>query len=129
MKNQQGLRGARRLLICQLSMTMLIATIAMLFWSATAAKSALLGGLVNIVPTTYFATKLFQYQGARAARQIVNSFYKGEAMKIALTVLLFIVVFKFFNIIPLVFLSVYIAIQMVFWFAPLIFSIEHNRSK
>jgi ATP synthase protein I len=128
-KNQHGLRGARRLLVCQLSMTMLVATIAALFWSMTAARSALLGGLVSIVPTAYFATTLFKHQGARAARQIVNSFYKGEALKIALTVILFALVFKFINIIPLVFLSVYIMVQMVFWFAPLIFSNGHNRSK
>lgn len=129
MKNQQGLKSARRLLICQLGVTLLIVTIAMLFWGAIGAKSALLGGLANIVPTAYFAVKLFQYQGARAARQIVNGFYKGEAVKIVLTVVLFALVFKFFNIIPLVFLSVYIMTQMVFWFAPLILGNEHNRSK
>ncbi len=94
-----------------------------------AAQSALLGGLVSIVPTAYFAAKLFKYNGARAARQIVNGFYKGEALKIAMTAVLFTVVFKFFTIIPLVFLSVYITVQMVFWFAPLIFSNEQNRSK
>lgn len=120
MKNQRGLQGAQRLLLCQLSITMLLATIAMLF-SSTAAVSAILGGLVSIVPTAYFATKLFRHQGAHAARQIINSFYKGEALKIVLTIVLFALVFKFFNIVPLVFFAVYIMAQMVFWFAPLIF--------
>lgn len=120
MKNQRGLQGARRLLICQLSITVLFAAIALLLSSTTAAMSALLGGMVSIVPTAYFAIKLFRYQGARAARQIVNSFYKGEALKLILTIALFALVFKFFNIIPLVFFATYIVVQMMFWFAPLI---------
>ena len=120
MKNQRGLQGARRLLICQLSITVLFAAIALLLSSTTAAMSALLGGMVSIVPTAYFAIKLFRYQGARAARQIVNSFYKGEALKLILTIVLFALVFKFFNIIPLVFFATYIVVQMMFWFAPLI---------
>lgn len=121
MKNQRGLQGAQRLLICQLSVTVLFAVIAMLLSSATAATSALLGGVVSMVPTAYFAIKLFRYQGARAARQIVNSFYKGEALKMILTIVLFALVFKFFNIIPLVFFATYIVAQMMFWFAPLLF--------
>ncbi len=121
MKNRRGLQGAQRLLICQLSLTVLFAVIAMLLSSATAAMSALLGGVVSMVPTAYFAIKLFRYQGARAARQIVNSFYKGEALKMILTIVLFALVFKFFNIIPLVFFATYIVAQMMFWFAPLLF--------
>ena len=99
----------------------MFAAIVMLFSTMVAGVSAILGGLVSIVPTAYFARKLFRYQGAHAARQIINSFYKGEALKIALTIILFALVFKFFNIIPLVFFAVYIMAQMVFWFAPLIF--------
>ena len=126
MKNQQGEQGAKRLLQCQLGLTILLATIALFFLGVMAAISALLGGLVSIVPNAYFARKLFQYQGARAARQIVNGFYKGEAMKLLLTVTLFAVVFKWFNIIPLVFFLVFIMTQMVFWFSPLIFN-NQNR--
>jgi ATP synthase protein I len=126
-KNQQGLHGAYRLFAWQLSITMLLATVAILASGLTAAISALLGGLVSIVPNIYFALKLFRYQGARAAKQIVNSFYKGEAAKIALSVLMFALVFKFFTIIPLVFFAVYIVVQMVVWFAPLIFANKQNR--
>ena len=121
MENQHGARGAQRLLMCQLIITMLLATIAIIFSGTLAAKSALLGGLVSLVPNAYFARKLFRYRGAHAARQIVSSFYKGEASKMVLSILMFALVFKFFQIIPLVFFVVYIVVQMVFWFAPLIF--------
>lgn len=121
MKNQQSMRGVLRLLFIQSVLTTLIAGVVTLFSSATAGLSAVLGGCVSILPTACFARKLFQYQGARAAKQIVNSFYKGEALKIGLSILLFALVFKFFKIVPLVFFSTYIVVQMTFWFAPLIF--------
>ena len=127
LRNRQGLQGAQRLLTCQLSITLLAATVAIVISGATAAISVLLGGGVTIVPNAYFARTMFRYQGARAAKQIVTSFYKGEAMKMVLTIVLFTLVFKFFTIIPVVFFAVYIVVQMTFWFAPLIFDNKQNR--
>ena len=126
-KNQQGLRGENRLFACQIGITFIIAAIAALISGGIGALSAVLGGLVSAVPGAYFARKLFQYQGARAAKQIVNSFYKGEALKIVLSVLLFTLVFIFSNINPVVFFATYIVVQMAFWFAPLIFANKQNR--
>ena len=122
MKNQQGITGAKRLVACQFIMTTLMTLGCLLVSGDRAAISALLGGLVCTLPNAYFARKMFQYQGARAARQIVNNFYKGEGLKIALSILLFTVVLKFINIIPLIFFIVYLVVQMVFWFAPLMFT-------
>lgn len=129
MKNQQGLLGARRLILCQLGVTIVVALLATLLSSRIAGLSALLGGLVSALPNAYFARTMFQHQGANAAKQIVNGFYKGEALKMVLTIVLFTAVFKFFIIMPLVFFSVYILAQMVFWFAPLMFVSNNNRPK
>lgn len=125
-KNLQGMQGARRLLLVQLGVTLLIAVIARLFGDDTAALSAAAGGLVCVVPNAYFVRKLFRHNGARAARQIVNGFYKGEALKLILSVTLFALVFKFLDVNPLVFFVAYIAAQMVFWFAPLIIVNKHK---
>lgn len=127
MKNRQGLQGAQRLIACQVVITILLATIAILLSGTLAMVSVLLGGLVSIVPNAYFARKMFQYQGAREAKQIVSSFYKGEAMKIVLSIALFAIVFKYFKIVPWMFFAVYITVQMVIWFAPLIFNNNRNR--
>jgi len=126
-KNKPGLRNVRRLLLIQLGITVFVAVITFMLAGYTAACSAILGGLVSTLPNAFFARKLFQYHGAQAARQIVNGFYKGEAMKIALSVAMFALVFRFFVIIPLVFFAVYIGIQMVIWFAPLIFANQGSR--
>jgi len=121
-KNEQGLQGARRLLAYQLGMGLVIAAFAGIVSGAEAALSAMLGALISAVPNAIFAKKLFQYQGARAAKKIVNSFYQGEAIKLFLSIFLFSLVFIFFSVNPLVFFAAYIMTQMVLWFAPLIFT-------
>jgi ATP synthase protein I len=126
-ENKHGVKGAQRLLACQIAITLLLAIIFTLLLGLMAGESAVLGGLVSIVPNAYFARKIFRHQGARAARQIANSFYKGEASKIALSIIMFALVFKYFKIIPLVFFVVYIVAQMVMWFAPLIFVNKPDR--
>lgn len=92
-----------------------------------ASASALLGGLVYIIPSAYFAFKLFKYQGARAARQIVNSFYKGEAAKIFLSMLLFTLVFALCRVNPLAFFTSYILLLMTHWISPWIIVNKQNR--
>ena len=129
MVNQQGKALASRIISCQLMLTMLISMICMLTLSGKAAKSACLGGLVCIIPNWYFAKKVFEQTGARAARQIVNNFYKGEGLKIILSILLFTLVLKFFNITPLIFFIVYLVVQMTAWFAPLMLTGNKYRPK
>ncbi len=114
------MQGAQRLLLIQLGVAVLISVIALIVGDVKAALSAVAGGLVCAIPNAYFVSKLFKHNGARAARQIVNGFYKGEALKLILSVALFALVFKYLNVNPLVFFVAYIAAQMVFWFAPLI---------
>jgi len=126
--NQNGLRGARRLLLLQLGASVIAALMTMVIFGSAEALSALLGGVVSALPNAYFARKLFQYQGARAARQIVNSFYKGEAVKIILSIVLFALVFAFCNVIPWIFFATYIGAQMLMWFAPLVF-VNNERSR
>ena len=119
-------RDVWHLLAFQLGISVLIALIAIVVDGAMASLSALLGGLVCVVPNVYFVRQLFKYKGARAAKQIVNGFYKGEALKLLLTIALFLLVFKLIKINPLVFFVAFIAAQMVFWFVPLISNIKRK---
>lgn len=123
---QLSKRGIVRLWLMQLSVTLAFAALCALY-SANAAISAMLGGIVCIVPNAYFAMKLFKYQGARSAKQIVNSFYKGEALKMILSVILFTAVFVLFKVTPPAFFASYIMILMTHWFAPLIIVNKQNR--
>lgn len=127
MNKQLNKRGILRLWLVQLGITLILAALCAIAFNAQAAKSALLGGLVSIIPSAYFAIKLFKHQGARAAKQIVNSFYKGEALKIILSIILFTAVFILCKITPLAFFASYILVLMTHWFAPWIIVNKQNR--
>ncbi|MBA2648436.1 MAG: ATP synthase subunit I [Legionella sp.] len=127
MNNQLNKHKIIRLWLIQLSLTALIAAGYAVTVSYNAATSALLGGLVCIIPNACFAVKLFKYKGAQAARQIVQNFYKGEALKIIISIFLFTAVFVLCRITPLAFFVSYILIQMTHWFSPLIISNKEKR--
>ena len=83
------------------------------------AYSALLGGLICVLPNLYFVRKTFAYSGARAARQIVNAFYKGEAIKLVLTAVLFALVYVYVKPLePAAMLIAFILVQTTNWFVP-----------
>lgn len=127
MNKQLNKQGIVRLWLVQLAITFLLTVIIALFFNTKAAVSALLGGLVCIIPNAYFAYKVFTYQGARSAKLIVNSFYKGEALKIIISGILFTAVFVLCRITALAFFASYILILMTQWFAPWIIVTKLNR--
>ncbi len=126
-KDKSGLVGVKRLLKTQLLTSILISLLFLLFAGKNEGISAMLGGLIAIVPSILFAKELFRYQGARAAQQIVKNFYLGEALKIFSTAILFTLVFVLYKIAPLAFFSTYIVVLMTYWFAPLFFANKQNR--
>lgn len=58
------------------------------------AYSCLVGGLIFILPNLYFAAKVFRYSGAQMASRVAQSFYRAEAGKFVLSLVLFAVVFS-----------------------------------
>jgi ATP synthase protein I len=126
-KDKPGVVGVKRLLKTQLFTSALISIVFLLLLGKREGISAMLGGMVAILPSVLFAKKMFRYQGARAARQIVKNFYIGEALKILSTAILFTLVFVLYKIAPLAFFFTYIVVLMNYWFAPLIFANKQNR--
>ena len=87
----------------------------------TAALSALLGGLCCAVPNAYFVKQAFRYRGARSAKLITYSFYRGEAGKLVLTAAAFMLVFTLVKPLnPLALLGAFMLVQVVHWFTPLL---------
>lgn len=119
-QNKTAWSGVKRLLYIQVAVTAVVA-IACSVVSWQAGYSALLGGVVCIVPTQYFAAKLFKHTGARAAKQIVRSFYVGEAVKMLLSIALFTVIFVNVRLSAGAFFIAFIMVQLTFWLAPWIF--------
>jgi len=109
----------KALLLGQLGGVLLVAGIASVF-GLVSGYSALLGGLICLIPNVYFAFRAFKYRGARAARHIVRSFYLGEAVKLGLTAGLFTLVFVGVKpLAPLALFIGYLSVQLVGWLVPL----------
>lgn len=116
-----------RWLIFQFVMLVVIG-LAFLLKSTVASYSAFLGGLVFLLPNAYFAFKAFRYAGARAARQIISSFYQGEAGKLILSAVLFTTVFIWIQPLDVAALFLTFAIMLVInWLTPLLASGRPQR--
>jgi ATP synthase protein I len=81
-----------------------------------AAQSALLGGGIATVGSLAMAALVFAGAVANAQR-IVAAFYVGEALKLAVVVMLFVVVLRTVRVVPLAMLGSFAATYLVFWIA------------
>ena len=79
-------------LASQLVVTLAVALVLWIFQGLIAGYSGLLGGLLALIPNSYFAFRVYRYSVARSARAIVGELYSGEAGKLILTAVLFIAV-------------------------------------
>lgn len=109
-----------RVVIAQSAVTALL-VLALLAIDQVMALSALLGGLICLLPNAWLVYKAFAYSGARSAKYIVNSFYRGETGKFLLTVCGFALVFAWVRPLhPLTLLAAFATVQTVNWFTPVI---------
>lgn len=101
--NERGQRRAgivrpsvRRVFVGQLILLLALAG-GMVFYQLDIALSLLLGGLIQLLPSMYFARQVFKYSGARAAQRVAQSFYRGELGKYVLTAVGFALVFALYE--------------------------------
>ncbi len=89
------------------------------FVSSHAAKSSFLGGGVCVIPGLLFALVFFKHSGAKNTPKIMSAFYLGEVMKLVVSGMLFALVFIFFTVHAVAFFTTFIAVQALYWCAPL----------
>ncbi len=96
MDEPSGRRGANiivTVLALQLAVGMALAA---LFWGlagGVAAYSALLGSLTCVIPNAFLATRIVLARRDPGARALIRAAWTGELGKLALTVLMFSIVF------------------------------------
>jgi len=115
----KGRKTANHILKIQLLVTV-FSTSAFTLMNLKMAYSALIGGMICIIPNLVFVVYAYRFGGARAAKKIASSFYRGEALKILLTALMFAVTFIFIPIFIGPLMTTYVLSLMVFWVAPLL---------
>ena len=94
--NALGWRVAIRLMLAQLGIGMLVSSI-WLLESAQAASAGIVGSLIAVIPTAYFAVKVFSQQPGSPPRRVLNAFYFGEMVRLILTATLFIIALQWFS--------------------------------
>lgn len=72
---------------------LLILSLLWLLESRLAGYSALIGGLIFVIPNAYFAHRAYRYQGARQMHLAVSNIFRAESSKLALTAVFFAAVF------------------------------------
>ena len=124
-----SLPAVKKVALYQLAL-LLPAAVALLGWDAVVAYSALLGGLIQIIPQAWFALQAFRYAGARRVQSIVSAMYWGETGKVVLSAVLFTATFLLVS--PLnvgALFSSFVIMILVQWFS--IFTVlkrqEHSK--
>ncbi len=72
---------------------LLMLSLLWLLESRLAGYSALIGGLIFVIPNAYFAHRAYRYQGARQMHLAVSNIFRAESIKLALTAVFFAAVF------------------------------------
>ena len=66
-------------------------------WGHAAVLAALFGGFVVLLPTLYFAAKIYLRAGGMTAAEVLGTFYRAETAKLVLTAVLFWIGAKWFG--------------------------------
>jgi len=110
---------AYKLIYLQIAVVLLLFFGFWLFKNIQAGYSAILGGLACVIPSIYFVRKLFSsYQ--RSPQKIVLDFYVAEFIKLFLSSILLVLIFKFLPVKLVALVSGYIGAYLAIWLVPLI---------
>lgn len=107
---------AYRIVFWQLFGVVLLAVIALAFGGVKTGFSVLAGGLSYGIPNLLFVWRVFRYAGANQMTQFAAAFFAGEAFKLILSGILFLLVVK---TLPVSLLSVLVGFAGAiasFWF-------------
>ena len=108
-------RLALSVVLGQATVTLLCALVSWAIADSRAAVSALLGGGISSVASLAMALVAFRNGVTMSPQRALGAFFTGEAAKVAVVIVLFVVVLKTMKVVPLAMLGSYIATFAVFW--------------
>jgi F0F1-type ATP synthase assembly protein I len=110
-------RNARRVVVLQVGVAVVIALLLNWRKGETAAVSALLGGAIGFVPAWIYAHKMSAVSGADP-QNLLRAQYRAEFYKFAVTAVMFALVFILFReVSALSLFMTYFATLAVYWVA------------
>lgn len=114
----EGRRIAKRVIQVQAIAALVLVVLMAMIYGKSGAATAFAGACIGLLPNIVFARYMFRFGGARAASQVVQSFYLGEMVKMLLTIVLFIIAFVMLNGPWLPLFAVFVAITVLQWITP-----------
>jgi len=87
------MRTVRNILLAQLAAGVLLAAIVWIWLGSGRAVPTLLGGLVGVVPNAFLAARLMSPRAGSSAKGLLRAGWIGEAGKLAISAVMFAVVF------------------------------------
>ena len=121
----RGRQLAKKLLLVQVCVVLITASMMALAINVDWGMSSLYGGVICVIANAAFSACAFLYSGARAASLVVAAFFGGEVAKILLTVILFSVVNLYAEVEPFPLILTYLLVLGVNLFSPVLFT--HNN--
>jgi ATP synthase protein I len=113
----QARRMAYSIVLWQAVATVVVALVSWAVAGGLAAKSALLGGGISTLASLAMALLSFRKAAAANPQLAVRGFYVGEAVKVAVVVVLFTLVLRTLKVSPLAMFAAYVATFFVYWIA------------
>lgn len=113
-------RSASRLIIMQSAIALVIAILMAIFVSWQSAGSALLAGVICVVANTYFAKRIFRYQGAQDVKKFIRAYFLGELTKLGIIIILMLLSLIILKVKPMPFLLTFVILQLMMSFTPLV---------
>jgi F0F1-type ATP synthase assembly protein I len=110
-------RFALRVVAGQALVTIIAGVLSGALAGGKGALSALLGGGIGTVANLAMALLSFGSRTAANAQKAMGAFLVGEAVKLGLVVVLFVVVLKVLKVMPAALFAAYVATFVVYWLA------------
>ena len=110
-------RFALRVVAGQAVVTVIAAIVSWALAGPNGARSALLGGGIGTVANLAMALMSFGSRAGTDAQYAMRAFLVGEAVKLGLVVVLFVVVLKVLKVSPAALFAAYVATFFVYWSA------------
>jgi len=89
----------------------------LLFAGSQESLAAIAGGLIAILPGAYLAVRVLSVPADAEPKRLLVAFYRGEALKFGLTVVLFILALQWFGDVFGPLITTYILAILMYWLA------------
>jgi ATP synthase protein I len=113
----QARRLAMSVVLGQVAITVVAAIICFAVWGRIAGISALVGGGISVFASAALVLIAFGSPAGSDPERVARAFYVGEGVKLALTVVLFVVVFLTMKVSFAALFGTYIATLFIYWIA------------